>query len=195
MKRELFILIIFVFAVCFTSTFSYAEGNLNFLYGTKNLEESDWEPLEKQTEFGINLDFGKATMPIHLDIAYFSSSDDQEFTEYILGYSVTYELEASTRELRLGAKYIWDVAQTMHPYVAGGLSSVNAKLKMSAYGYSESVDETGLGYYVAGGLYWTLAGSFNVGAELAYSKATVELYGIDTKAGGTNVLALIGYHF
>lgn len=200
MKRTLAILMLSVFAVCFTSGFLYAAdgftGNINLLLGSKTLEEDDWEPLDSQAEFGVDFDFGMQTWPIHIDVAYLSSSDDQDFSGYDPEFGdITGNLEATTTELRLGAKYIWDSWSTMRLYAAGGLSNIKGEFEVSAYGVSISEDDSAIGFYVTGGIYWTLAEHFNLGAELGYSKATIELYDYEGEAGGTHALALVGYHF
>lgn len=200
MKRTLALLILLFVAVCLTPNFSHAAdgftGNINFLIGKKVLNENDWTPYDSQTEYGVGLDVGGATWPVHVEVAYLSASDDQDISGYDpdLG-DVSADAEACTTELRLGAKYIWDSFEIIRPYVAAGIASIKGEVEVDVYGFSESMDDSAVGLYLTGGLYWTIAEHFNVGAEAGYSFANIDLSGYEVDAGGLHALALIGYHF
>ena len=62
-------------------------------------------------------------------------------------------------------------------------------------GISVSDDDTALGLWIGGGVYWTPAEHFNIGLEAKYSNAEVTLFGVDANAGGGHFGALIGYHW
>jgi opacity protein-like surface antigen len=197
MKKIILVIALLLSATFFVSNQSYAQsdwtGNINFVMGSKSLDEDDWKPLEAQAEFGVNFDFGSKSWPIRFDIGYLKSSDEVDI--YDSFYDITLNSEASTSELRLGVKKIWEPTLTMRPYVSGGLAMINAKIKTSALGFSDSEDDSAVGLYVNGGIYWTVASSFNLGFELGYSKAKVTIYGYDAEAGGGHALLLAGYHF
>jgi len=204
LKRALSFLILFVFALCVTPDFSYAadlfDGNINFLIGQKILNESDWEPYDSQTEYGVNLNFRPTTCgttwPVYVEVAYLSSSDDQEISGYDFDLGdVTANAEARTTELRLGAKYIFGSYEIIHPYVAAGIARIKGEVEVTAYGVSASMDDSAVGFYLTGGCYWTIAEHFNLGAEFGYSNANVEIADYEVKAGGVHLLGLIGYHF
>lgn len=46
-----------------------------------------------------------------------------------------------------------------------------------------------------GGVYFTVAQHFNIGAEVRYSMADVDIAGVDADAGGLHVGLLLGYHW
>jgi hypothetical protein len=71
---------------------------------------------------------------------------------------------------------------------------INAEIEAEAYGLSVSVDDA-MGFWVEGGIYWTLAEHFNIGFDVRWSKAEVTFYGVDGEAGGTHAGLLLGYHW
>lgn len=205
MKRIFFILPLLVFAISLTSNaFSAADGlpgNLNILIGKKTLDEDDWGPADSQYELGVDIDFKKTTWPIYVDIACFYLKDIEDISD---GESIL----TTTWEFRLGAKYIWDFSQIMHPYIAGGVSHIKVNMKTgtnlgptpwhlhgSSYDINDSDDDSANGYYFTGGFYWRFGERINLGAEFGYSSATATLFGVDIEAGGTHALVVIGLHY
>jgi len=196
MKRVFFISVLFVFAMCFASNRSYAQeawtGNANLVVGSKSLDKDDWEPVESQSELGIDVDFAPKSWPLHFAVGYIQSTDDDTFYEDFEHY----KFKVTTNELRFGVKQIWEPTLTMRPFIGGGLAMINAKAKLSIIGHgSASEDDEAVGLYVNGGIFWTLASYLNLGFEIGYSKATVDIYDIDAEAGGTHALFIVGYHW
>lgn len=213
MKRAFFIFTLSIFAMCFISNQSYASGgwtgNQNFLVGIKSLDEDDWADedndfdLSKQNEFGFNFDFGQKSWPVHFDLAYLKSIKDDDY----LGEDV----KASTSEIRLGAKMIFKAGSIMRPYIGGGLAIIKADIEESFYDWIYSETEGVAGYYydlitisegdrtygayINTGIYLTIASHLNLGIDLSYSKAKVEIYNVDLEAGGAHALVLVGYHW
>jgi hypothetical protein len=202
MKKTLFIFVLLL-SLCFLSNQSYAAddwtGNANLVFGSKSLEKDDWEPLESQREVGFNVDFGKKSWPVNIEIGYLTSSDDDSFLIDLDGNLYDVKVEGSTTELRLGIKKIWMPTYSIRPYISGGLAVIGGKIKSTVSdGFvsgSDSDSHQGVGGYVNGGIFWTLANHFNVGVELGYSSASVKIYDIDTKAGGGHGLFFVGYHW
>jgi len=56
-------------------------------------------------------------------------------------------------------------------------------------------DDSSIGIWLNGGIYWTLGEAFNLGFELAYSHAKVTVFGEDANAGGGHAGILLGYHW
>jgi len=188
-------------------------GNINFSLGNKMMDKDDWSikeegldfELDTQREAGLNIDFGKKSWPVFISLGYLSSSADDSLSEEIavddMVIPVTTKFEGSTRELRLGIKKIWEPTSTMRPYIGGGLAMINGKGKVtaSAEGISASVsdDDQAAGFYVNGGIYWTIASHFNLGVDAGYSKAkvTFDKMESDMEVGGTHYSLLFGYHW
>jgi hypothetical protein len=71
---------------------------------------------------------------------------------------------------------------------------INAEIEAEAYGLSVSVDDA-VGFWIGGGVYWTLGEHFNIGFDVRWSKAEVTIDGLDFEAGGTHAGLLLGYHW
>ena len=217
MKRAFFIFVLLLSLTFFFSTQSYAvgdwTGNANFSIGNKVLDKDDWAvdeegfklELDTQREVALNVDFGEKTWPIHIVIAYLGSSADDSMSEDvdIDGYAYTGKLtfKGSTGELRLGINKIWEPTSTIRPYIGGGFAMISAEAKITAsiagVSASESDDDQAVGFYVNGGIYWTLAEHYNLGIDVGYSKAKVtfdKLY-TDVEAGGAHYGVFLGYHW
>lgn len=162
-------------------------GNVNFSLGAKALEEDDWEPVEEHNEFGINIDFRQKEWPISIAIALVGSKDD----ESIAGY----KFELSTTEVRFGAKKNWSPNQVMHPFLGGGLALLSIDVEVSDGSGKGTDDDSSIGIWLEGGIFWTLNNSFNIGFELGYSKGEVSSFGYDVDAGGGHAGLILGYHW
>ncbi len=162
-------------------------GNVNFSLGAKSLDEDDWSPLEEQGELGLEVDFRKQTWPVNISLALLASADQGT----VLGVDLT----AATSELRFGAKKIWEPTQTMRPFFGGGLSVVSASLDANLLGLKVTDEDSSLGVWFDGGIYWTLNSCFNVGIKAGYSASEVTLFNADTNAGGGHIALMFGYHW
>ena len=62
-------------------------------------------------------------------------------------------------------------------------------------GLRASADDDAIGFWIGGGIYWTLGEHFNIGFDLRWSKAEVTINGVDGEAGGGHAGLLLGYHW
>ncbi len=159
------------------STFT---GNINLFLGAKALDKAEWEPLEEHSEAGFVADFGPANWPVSIEIRMLHSESDQSF----LG------ITANTTELDLGVRKTW-VSGNMHPYIGGGIASIEAELDD---GFT-TVSGSGTGIWLGGGIYWVLGQHFNLGFDFMSSTADVTIVGVNADAGGGHFNFLLGYHF
>lgn len=167
-------------------------GNVNFTLGGKSLDKDDWDPVEDQGEFGIEVDFRQPSWPVNIAFA-LTGSNVTEDDIIIEGYSV--EEEGSTSELRFGLRKIWEPTPSMRPFLGGGLAFIGAELEGRAPGGTTHDDDSSTGIWISGGIYWTIGTSFNLGFELGYSHADIKLFDEDFEAGGTHAALLMGYHW
>ncbi|VAW50117.1 hypothetical protein MNBD_GAMMA06-1839 [hydrothermal vent metagenome] len=187
--------IIIVIALALTYTSANAgewTGNVNFFLGQKTLDKDDWEPLDKQPEFGVLIDFKQQDWPVSIAIDLLGSSDETTFNEPGFG---NISIEAQTSELNLGVRKIWNTPNSsIRPYIGGGLALINAEIGATGF-IPVSDNDNGTGFWFGGGIYWTLNQSFNIGLDLRYSQADVTLFDESGDAGGTHAGLMLGYHW
>jgi opacity protein-like surface antigen len=170
----------------------YADGpsnNINFFFGQKTLETDDWGDFDQQAEFGILCDFRGQDWPVSIAVELIGSAKEEG------------SLTGSTGEFAVGVKKIWESAGTpIRPFVGVGLSSITAKFEEEFDDGTLSSDGTALGYFVEGGVYFTVGENLNIGALVRYSYASVTIDDVgydefDINAGGTQTGIFIGYHW
>lgn len=162
-------------------------GNVNFFLGQKSLKSDDWSPVENQAAFAVLVDFKQSSWPVSIAIDILGSYQDSTVSGIYF--------EGSTAELDLGVRKIWEASGTsMRPYVGGGIAFINAEAKGTFF-YTVSDNDTGVGFWLNGGIYWALTQHFNLGMDLRYSQAEVTLFNVNVEAGGTSVGLILGYHW
>lgn len=167
-------------------------GNVQFLLTQKMLDEDDWSPMETQRGFGVMGDFKMSSWPIAIAAGYQTTSD----SDNLFGA----DMDATTDELDLGVKYIADQVGNVRPFVGGGLTQARGKMEGSGPGGNLSVSDTGVGFWLSAGVYWTLAEHVNLGGHVKFSSAEVTLEdpsigSFDLEAGGSSLAVFVGYHF
>lgn len=209
MIRGRWLILLFALVICLSTSSAMAGGDANVIFGQKTLSEGKFDDLgvDGQSEFGVTvtLDF---EWPVALAIDLLSSNDDR--TETIAAaFPVTRRTKVDTLELDLGVRKFWEIKK-WRPYVGGGLAMIQLDTKQTT---STDIlgnivedtliddDDFGVGFWLSGGTLWTLPNGFNVGAELRYSDADVDLTseGFISKqrfdAGGFHMNVMLGYHW
>jgi hypothetical protein len=166
---------------------AYAGGSVNFILGQKMLDDTDWEELDSQTEFGALITFGK-DWPVGIAIDLIASTDDTT----IEGVKV----DGSTTEIDIGVRKVWE-RDNMRPFFGGGVAFVNGEIEGSAMGITIKSDDDGVGLWVDGGIFWRLGKRFNLGFEARITRAEIEpsVLGetFDVEAGGEHIGLLLGW--
>jgi hypothetical protein len=151
---------------------------VNLAVGSKSLGRNDWSPVDDQSSFGVLIDLRREDWPLGLALDVFRTSDDSR------------RVEGETTEIGLGMRKVWHGLLGWHPYVGGGLALIRDRLEIG----SDSDEDTGLGLWVGGGLFLTIARHLNLGFDLRWSTAETTLFGERVDAGGTLGSLLVGYH-
>ncbi len=189
------LIVILALAVVPPAVLAGSNGHVNFFLGQKSLDKDDWEPVEDQPEFGAVMSFGQDDWPIHIAVDVLGSADDASMFDPLLG---DVDLTAATFEVCVGVRKIW-VKNSLHPYVGGGLALVGAAAELDSDFGDEDADDSGVGAWVGGGVFWRLGKRFNIGGDLRWSNAEVDLdFGDglvtpDLKAGGVHAGLLLGF--
>lgn len=166
-------------------------GDLNMFLGGKRLEKDDWEPADKQGEFGVQVDFRRRNWPLNIAVDLLGAVGEGK----VPFGSGNISVESRTSELNMGIRKIWDNAPHVRPFIGGGLSFARASVSFSSSGIPFEVSGDGTGVWLGGGVFWTLGGSFNIGFELKSSSAKARIAGVEVAAGGRHFGLLLGYHW
>lgn len=171
-----------------------AAGTVNFIIGQKMLDEHDWAPFDKQTEFGALMSFGSEEWPVQIAVDVIASSDDMSVWDPEIGFS--FDLTGSTLEVDLGVRKIWE-RNRMRPFLGGGLALIEGEIEASVQDLTISTDDNGVGVWIDGGIFWRLGERFNIGFEARISTAetepTIEGESFDVEAGGEHIGLLLGW--
>jgi Outer membrane protein beta-barrel domain len=172
-----------------------ATGNVNFFLGQKSLSSSDWEPVEKQGEFGAVMSFGEKSWPISIAVdVLLSAAEEDAFDPFLGSYTIT----GTTYEVDFGVRKVWGKAAT-RPYIGGGLAVIGAGAELDNGLASVDADDSAVGFWADAGIFWRLGSHFNLGLDLRYSDADVDLdFGAglvaqDIGAGGFSYGLLLGF--
>lgn len=173
------------------STAARADGNMNFVYGQRSLDEDFWEPTEDQTVLGGTIDFGGANWPVHIAAGYYQSDDDGTLNTFPILGSV--DLDAELSEWSVGVHKVWK-AGMVRPFVGGGVSFVSADADVTSVLGDVSDDDDSTGIYVQGGVFWRLGEWFNLGFDARLLEGTdLTLFDQDGDADYWQIGALIGF--
>jgi opacity protein-like surface antigen len=194
--KKIVMSILLTFCVMASQAFADGTNNINFLFGQKTLSD-DWDVVDgnftQQPEFGILCDFRGSDWPLSIAVEMIGSGKK---VGHLLG---------STYEFAVGVKKIWeDPGTPIKPFVGIGMCSVTGKMEVKDdYDYTViSSEKTGMGYFMEGGLYFTVADSINLGALVRYSYASLTVDGDgdnneddDINGGGVHTGVFIGFNF
>ena len=156
-------------------------GDLNIVLGQKLLDEDEWGSIDGHDALGIELTWGNAEWPflIATDILY-STTD-----ENVLGV----DEEGTTIELDFGVRKVWQRGNA-RPYIGGGFAFISGEIEMAG---GRILDETELGGWLGGGVYWRVGRRFHIGFTLRFSSAEVDIPGGDLDLGGSTFGLTLGW--
>jgi hypothetical protein len=187
--------IVMAFALLTPTAFADADGHVNFFLGQKALDSGDWDPLDRQAEFGAVMSFGQDDWPIHIAVDVLVSADEDTISDPFVG---DVDVTGTTFEIDAGVRKIWG-KKAIHPYLGGGLAIIGAAVELDSPFGNDDADGQALGYWIDGGIFWRLGTRFNIGLDVRWSAADVDLdYGgtipTDTvAAGGLSYGLLLGF--
>ena len=168
------------------------EGNLNLVLGKKWLQNGDWSPVEEQQDIGLMFAFAEERIPVLFAFDVFLSHDDGPPGAQPDGTPV----EGQTTEFAIGFRKMWGT-HVFRPHLGAGGTMIQAEMNTASSGGPVRRSDRGYGVWIDGGMTWRVAKHLNLGFEVRYSKADVDLSsGFDTieaAAGGLHVGGTIGY--
>ncbi len=182
-------------ALTFTPARAKADGHVNFFLGEKSLSGADWEPLEDQFAFGAVMSFGRDDWPVHIAVDVLTSFDQTTMYDPFLG-DVTFT--GTTFEVDMGVRKIWKKGRVL-PYLGAGIGIMGAGVEADGDFDTESAADAGFGFWADTGVFFRLGSHFNLGLDLRYSSADVDLdfgdgfVASDVNAGGFSYGLLLGF--
>jgi len=184
-------------------------GDANLLFGQKLLSDDVFDDagVDSQSQFGVSvtLDF---QWPVQLAIDYLSSSDSAT-TNVPAAFPLQLHTDVDTTELDVGVRKLW--GDKLRPFVGGGVTFAQLDAQQTESGtlgpgvpFSTLIvddSDRGVGLWINGGVLYLVGNHFNVGLDLRYSDADVDLLpaqggaalGLD--AGGMHYGVVLGYHW
>lgn len=165
-------------------------GNVSGFLGQKALDDKDWGQQDQQGAVGIMIDFKKKQWPVSIAIDLVGSGDEDKSSASIK--------EALASEIQLGVRKIYEPeTSSFKPYISGGISFMNVELrnKDRATGLTNLDEDSAVGYWVSAGSYVQISKHFQVGLDVRYSQADVNLSGKERTAGGVQSAVLAGFHW
>jgi opacity protein-like surface antigen len=171
--------------LCVGPALAEMKGGVHVWLGQKWMD-SDWEPVDQPTQYGIGANFGGVDWPVMIAVDVLMGSDDECYDyDYGYGYVYSYDLEVDGTELDVGVRKFWDSNGKFQPYVGGGLAYIKQDIKATAtypevFGISRqitesiSIDDSGTGFWLNAGVNWVITPRLYLGLDLRYSDADVE---------------------
>jgi hypothetical protein len=201
-SKWLFIALAALAAAAFLTATSPAlagPGYVNFTIGQKSFDSADWSPIDKQTTFGAESAFGPSKWPVQL-AAYLLRSSQEKTAEFDDGFSGTtpVTVDATTSEFGFGLNKAFG-EKKIRPFIGAGGVYTNTEITLRQQGTSASDNGNGFGFWGGAGAFYRVGPSFNIGAGVRYSSATVDFgpfNGINASYDYTAVNAGgVAYHF
>ncbi len=163
-------------------------GNVSGYLGHKSLDDKDWPQLDSQPAGGVLFDIKRQDWPVSIAFDIIGSGDvHEDGSQKDEGYTV---------EKHLGVRKIFDLPNySIKPYVGGGVAFTYAEMNDKDGSTTLSEDDSAVGGWVGGGMYFGLTPHLNLGLDVRYSKAEVTLFDKDREAGGLLAGVTAGYHW
>jgi len=200
MSRRSFFLVPMGLAVIVTAgllaTPAQAGGNVNALLGQKELDKSysDTENIQEQDMLGLMMDWGAEGWPINLALDVVDSSKDTNDNDFNV------DVDGSTLAIDGGVRWYFVKNRSWEPYVGGGVSYISGEVKTSGDNNDVEFDDSTVGYWVNGGIKWVIGEHFNLGGDVRWEKAELDVEDdlgnpVNVEAGGLGYAVLLGYRW
>jgi hypothetical protein len=200
MSRRTLFLVPLALAVVVTAglmvTPAQAGGNINALLGQKEQDKSfsDTENIQEQDMLGLMMDWGAEGWPINLALDVTSGSKDTNDENFDVN------VDGSTLAVDGGVRWYFVKNRSWEPYVGGGVSYISAEVDTSGENNDIEFDDSTVGYWLNGGIKWVIGEHFNLGGDVRWEKAELDVEDdlgnpTDVEAGGLGYAVLLGYRW
>ena len=178
------------------ATPAQAGGNINALIGQKNLDKdfSNSEDIQDQDMLGLMMDWGAEGWPVNIALDIVDSSKDTNDNEFNVN------VDGSTLAIDGGVRWYFVKNRSWEPYVGGGVAYISGKVDTSGENNDLEFDDSTVGYWLNGGIKWVIGEHFNLGGDVRWEKAELDVEDdlnnpVDIEAGGLGYAVLLGYRW
>jgi hypothetical protein len=198
-RRTLFLVpavLAVVVAAGLVATPAQAGGNLNVLLGQKEQDESfsDSDDIQEQDMLGLMMDWGAEGWPVNVALDLVSSSADTDDNEFNV------DVDGSVFAIDGGVRWYFVKNRSWEPYLGGGVSYISSEVDTSGENNDIEFDDSTVGYWLNGGIKWVIGEHFNLGGDVRWEKAELDVEDdlgnpTDVEAGGLGYAVLLGYRW
>ena len=200
MSRRSLFLVPLALAVIVTAglmaTPAKAGGNINALIGQREMDQSfsDTEDIQEQDMLGLMMDWGAEGWPINIALDIVAGSKDTNDENFNVN------VDGSTLAIDGGVRWYFVKNRSWEPYVGGGVSYISGQVKTSGQNNDIEFDDSTVGYWLNGGIKWVIGEHFNLGGDVRWEKAELNVEDdlgnpTDVEAGGLGYAVLVGYRW
>jgi opacity protein-like surface antigen len=173
-----------------------AGGNVNVLVGQKEQDQSfsDRDNVQEQDMLGLMLDWGAEGWPVNVALDIVNSSKDVDDDDF----NIT--VDGSVLAIDGGVRWYFVKNRSWEPYLGGGVSYISAEVDTSGESNDIEFDDSTVGYWLNGGIKWVIGEHFNLGGDVRWEKAELDVEDDlgeprDIEAGGLGYAVLLGYRW
>ncbi|HEX5042381.1 MAG TPA: outer membrane beta-barrel protein [Candidatus Polarisedimenticolaceae bacterium] len=200
MSRRSLFLVPLALAVVVTAgllaTPAQAGGNINALLGQREMDESfsDTEDIQEQDMLGLMMDWGAEGWPINIALDIVAGSKDTNDENFDVN------VDGSTLAIDGGVRWYFVKNRSWEPYVGGGVAYISGEVDTSGENNDLEFDDSTIGYWLNGGIKWVIGEHFNLGGDIRWEKAELDVEDdlgnpTDVEAGGLGYAVLLGYRW
>lgn len=196
-RRILFLVpVVFGMIAALAVTPALAGGNINALIGQRELDESysDTEDIQEQDMLGLMMDWGAEGWPVNIALDIISGSADSDDNEFNVN------VDGSTLAIDGGVRWYFLKDRSWEPYIGGGLAYISGEVDTDGESNDIEFDDSTVGYWLNGGIKWVIGEHFNLGGDVRWEKAELDVEDDlnnpqDIEAGGLGYAVLLGYRW
>ena len=173
-----------------------AGGNINALIGQREMDESfsDTEDIQEQDMLGLMMDWGAEGWPINIALDIVAGSKDTNDENFNVN------VDGSTLAIDGGVRWYFVKNRSWEPYVGGGVAYISGEVDTSGENNDIEFDDSTVGYWLNGGIKWVIGEHFNLGGDVRWEKAELDVEDdlgnpTDVEAGGLGYGILLGYRW
>jgi hypothetical protein len=178
------------------ATPAQAGGNINARIGQREMDESfsDTEDIQEQDMLGLMMDWGAEGWPINIALDIVTGSKDTNDENFNVN------VDGSTLAIDGGVRWYFVKNRSWEPYVGGGVAYISGEVDTSGENNDLEFDDSTVGYWLNGGIKWVIGEHFNLGGDVRWEKAELDVEDdlgnpTDVEAGGLGYAVLLGYRW